>query len=125
MFDKAPNVERRQPKAGVAPGSNFGRVGVPYVPASDSEPGGTAVMRNKTLAMLAAAMGVLVTTAAWASRDFSDRRLQGGYVKPCSLDGVNPVHHPEIFGNPAMARIYGFYLGPDRVWRVIPNCNIW
>jgi hypothetical protein len=29
-------------------------------------------------------------------------------VKPCSLDGVNPVYHPDIFGNPAVARSFGF-----------------
>jgi len=28
----------------------------------------------------------------------------GGNVRPCSLDGVNPAHHPQIFGNPATAR---------------------
>jgi hypothetical protein len=42
---------------------------------------------------------------------------------PCSLDGVNPVHHPEIFGNPAAARSFGFYLGPDRAWHVVPGCR--
>jgi hypothetical protein len=39
------------------------------------------------------------------------------------LDGVNPVYHPEIFGNPAVARSYGFFLGPDRRWHVVPNCR--
>ena len=41
----------------------------------------------------------------------------------CSLVGVNPVYHPEIFGNPAAARSYGFVQSPDRVWRVESNCR--
>ena len=46
-----------------------------------------------------------------------------GYVLPCSLDGVNPVDHSSIFGNPAVARSYGFVQGPDHVWRVASNCR--
>jgi hypothetical protein len=53
-----------------------------------------------------------------------DRGWKGGFVRPCSLDGVNPVFHPGIFGNPAVARSYGFILGRDGIWRVIPGCNI-
>jgi hypothetical protein len=86
------------------------------------------MMRNKTFAVLAAAtaLGAVGISAAWASSDgIMDRRLKGGYVKPCSLDGVNPVYHPYIFGNPAVARSYGFYLGRDRAWHVIPDCHIW
>jgi len=49
-------------------------------------------------------------------------RSDGGGVVPCSLAGVNPAHHPEIFGNPAAAQSYGFVQGPDRVWRVDGNC---
>jgi len=83
--------------------------------------------RNTTLAVvaIAAALGVLGTTVAFASSDFSDRRNKGGYVIPCSLDGVNPVYHPDIFRNPAVARSYGFYLGPDRAWHVVPGCRSW
>jgi hypothetical protein len=44
---------------------------------------------------------------------------------PCSLDGVNPVYHPHIFGNPAVARSYGFVQGPDHTWHVISNCSGW
>jgi hypothetical protein len=77
------------------------------------------------VAVIAAALGVLGTTAALASHDFSDRREKGGYVIPCSLDGVNPVYHPDIFGNPAAARSFGFYLGRDHAWHVVPGCHIW
>ena len=52
------------------------------------------------------------------------RNRKGGFVKPCSLDGVNPVYHPDIFGNPAVARSFGFVLSRDGAWHVIPNCNI-
>jgi hypothetical protein len=33
-------------------------------------------------------------------------RSEGGGVVPCSLAGVNPAHHQEIFGNPAVAALY-------------------
>jgi hypothetical protein len=55
------------------------------------------------------------------NRDFDRRR---GYVVPCSLVGVNPAYHPEVFGNPAAARsIYGFVQARDGTWSVIPNCH--
>ena len=67
---------------------------------------------------------VLAATApARAAMEESDKSNQGGSVIPCSLEGVNPAHHPEIFGNPAVARSYGFVQGPDRVWRVDSNCR--
>jgi hypothetical protein len=54
--------------------------------------------------------------------DFEDR---GGYVMPCSLDGVNPVYHRDIFGNPAVARSWGFVEGRDHTWHVLSNCSGW
>ena len=50
-------------------------------------------------------------------------RSEGGGVTRCSLDGVNPAHHPEIFGNPAVAASYGFVRSPDGTWHVQPNCR--
>ena len=80
--------------------------------------GGKATIAMTTL------LGVLGTiSAAPAAMEESDKSNQGGSVIPCSLDGVNPAHHPEIFGNPAVARSYGFIQGPDRVWRVATNCR--
>ena len=67
-------------------------------------------------------LGVLGVASAAAS-DRSGRGRERGYVLPCSLVGVNPVYHPEIFGNPAAARSYGFVQSPDRVWRVESNCR--
>jgi hypothetical protein len=82
--------------------------------------------RKKAFILLAitTALGVLGTTsAAWSF--FGEGRHRGGFVKPCSLDGVNPAYHPGIFGNPAVARSYGFILSPDHTWRVEDNCHIY
>jgi hypothetical protein len=50
----------------------------------------------------------------------------GGFVKPCSLDGVNPAYHPGIFGNPAFARaVFGFVRSRDGAWHVVPNCHLY
>jgi hypothetical protein len=82
--------------------------------------------RNKSFLMLAitAVLGVLGAASAVAKDDDSERRGErGGSVVPCSLDGVNPVHHPEIFGDPAAAaRIYGFVKSRDGTWHVQDNC---
>ena len=63
------------------------------------------------------------TTGGTIGHNLARGALRGGAVMPCSLDGVNPVYHPDIFGNPTAARSYGFVLGPDRVWRVRPDCS--
>jgi hypothetical protein len=63
---------------------------------------------------LAAAFFLATTSAALAK----GRPNPGGSVMPCSLDGVNPVHHPQIFGNAAAARAYGFVQSPDHAWHV-------
>jgi hypothetical protein len=71
-----------------------------------------------------AALGVLGVGAAIAKDDIDNRGERGGAVTPCSLDGVNPVHHPEVFGNPAVAaRDYGFVRSRDGAWRVQDNCQ--
>lgn len=78
---------------------------------------------KKAFVMLAvtSALGNLGSASAAASDIFRNR---GGHVMPCSLDGVNPVHHPEIFGNPAVAaREYGFIRSPDGSWHVRPGCR--
>ena len=65
---------------------------------------------------VAATMVVLGTpSAAWARYNY-DR--EDPYVTPCRLVGVNPVYHPEIFGNPAVARAYGFVRSRDGTWHV-------
>jgi hypothetical protein len=76
---------------------------------------------------LAATAGVVVLGAASAAAssyyDARDR-VPGGFVQPCSLDGVNPAHHPGIFGNPALAySVYGFVRSRDGSWQVERNCR--
>jgi hypothetical protein len=75
------------------------------------------------LAITAALAGIGTASAALAG---SERHPRGGFVKSCSLDGVNPVYHPGIFGNPAFARAYyGFVQGPNHTWHVQNNCRIY
>jgi hypothetical protein len=72
-------------------------------------------------------LGVLgPASTAWAQSGGYDYEYYGGFVKPCSLDGVNPAYHPDIFGNAAFARaVYGFVRGRDGAWRVVANCNLY
>jgi len=67
------------------------------------------------------ALGVLGTASAALAKG---GRHPSGNVRPCSLDGVNPVYHPLVFGNPAVAaREYGFVKSRDGAWHVEPNCH--
>jgi hypothetical protein len=66
------------------------------------------------------ALGILGATPAALAKG---GRHSGGNVRPCSLDGVNPVYHPQIFGNAAVAREYGFIQSRDGAWHVQPNCH--
>jgi hypothetical protein len=75
-------------------------------------------MLNKTKIALAAALTLGAASTALASDDRNDR---GGYVMPGSLDGVNPAYHPGIFGNPAVARSYGFVKSRNGTWQVQPG----
>lgn len=86
-------------------------------------------MRGKTAVVALAvttALGVLGVTSAVAMKDDmgdDDRPEKGRAVTPCSLVGVNPAAHPEIFGNPAVAKSYGFVRARDGTWHVRPNCH--
>jgi hypothetical protein len=77
---------------------------------------------NKPFVVLAVitTLGVLATASAALAKG---GRHSSGNMIPCSLDGVNPVYHPAIFGNAAVARSYGFVKGQDGVWRVESNCR--
>jgi hypothetical protein len=79
---------------------------------------------NKAFVALAvaSALGVLGAASAAASEHNSSRE-RGGYVLPCSLDGVNPAYHPDIFGNAAAAYAFGFVRSRGGVWQVVPNCH--
>jgi hypothetical protein len=82
---------------------------------------------KKAFLMLAtaAALGVLGAASAVAKDDMDQRGERGGAVVPCSLTGVNPAVHPEIFGDPAVAaRQFGFVKSRDGTWRVQDNCSM-
>jgi len=53
-------------------------------------------MFTNTKIALAAAL-ILGSGVAALAGDQTEER--GGYVLPGSMDGVNPAHHPDIFGN--------------------------
>ena len=74
-------------------------------------------MLTKTKIALAVALPLAAASAALANDD--DER--GGFVMPGSLDGVNPAYHPGIFGNPAVARSYGFVKSRNGTWHVQPG----
>jgi hypothetical protein len=73
-----------------------------------------------SLIMLATSGG---TRIAFATMLENPQDREPGFVQPCSLAGVNPVFHPEIFGNAATARRYGFVRAKDGTWHVAPNCR--
>jgi hypothetical protein len=79
--------------------------------------------KNAFVALVITAMGVLGAASAVARDDVDTRGERGGSVMPCSLSGVNPAVHPEIFGNPAVAaKEYGFVKTRDGIWHVQDNC---
>jgi hypothetical protein len=75
------------------------------------------------LAVTTAVSALGVVSAAAGKDDVGDRGEVGGAVVPCSLDGVNPAFHPHIFGNPAVAKSYGFEKSRDGTWHVQVNCS--
>jgi hypothetical protein len=72
---------------------------------------------NKAFIVLSAAVLSVLGTFSGALAG-SNRLPRGGYVMPGSLDGVNPVYHPGIFGNAAVANSYGFVRSRDGTWHV-------
>jgi hypothetical protein len=75
------------------------------------------------VSLVITALGVLGAASAIARDDTDTRGERGGYLVPCSLSGVNPAVHPEIFGNPAVAaKEYGFVKSREGTWRVQDNC---
>jgi hypothetical protein len=83
--------------------------------------GKMAVVALAVVTAPAVLLGISSSAAASSCRE--DPSQCGGFVLPCSLDGVNPVYHPHIFGNPAVARSYGFVRSRDGGWHVAPNCH--
>jgi hypothetical protein len=82
-------------------------------------------MRWIAFALLAALTpaGVLSSPSTAQAADCDYFHRCRGYVVPCSLDGVNPLYHPYIFNNPAIARAeYGFIRSRDGTWHVETGC---
>jgi hypothetical protein len=80
----------------------------------------------KAFVALAVATSISMVAMVSAMAASDNRGNRGGRetgVLPCSLDGVNPVHHPEIFGNAAAAASYGFVRSADGTWHVRPGCR--
>jgi hypothetical protein len=75
-----------------------------------------------TPSRIAFAAVLILGTASAALAGSENTENRGGFVIPCSLDGVNPVYHPRIFGDPAVAREYGFVKSRDSSWQVEKNC---
>jgi hypothetical protein len=78
------------------------------ISASATETGDTTMLINTKIAF---AVALIVGTASAAlAGDQTDER--GGYVMPGSMDGVNQVHHSDIFGNAGKA--YGRVESPTQ-----------
>jgi hypothetical protein len=94
------------------------------VAAIESDEEETAMNGKKAFVARAVitALGILGAASA-AANDRADRSRERGAVVPCSLVGVNPVHHPDIFGNAATAYAFGFVRSRDGTWQVVPNCH--
>jgi hypothetical protein len=78
-----------------------------------------------TNARIAIAALLVIATASAALAGSENTEERGGFVMPGSLDGVNPVYHPDIFGNAATARAYGFVQSADHTWHVQSTWRPW
>jgi hypothetical protein len=76
---------------------------------------GMTVTKAFVLLAAFAAVGVLGTPPGSWAQYYNPGAL--GSVERCSLSGVNPNDHPNIFSNPAVARSYGF-VQVNGTWQV-------
>jgi hypothetical protein len=79
-----------------------------------------AMLTNRSYAALLIAGAFALAGPAFAAKEHHEK---GGHVVACSLHGVNPAHHPDIFGDPATAKRYGFVQSSNGKWHVIPGCR--
>ena len=79
-------------------------------------------MKKSVIALSVFALSALGVVSASAN-DMSFDKDRGGFVQRCSLVGINPAYHTEIFGNYALAASYGFVRSRDGTWQVAPNCH--
>lgn len=75
---------------------------------------------DRACAAVAVAATLGLAGPAFAAKEHHEK---GGNVMACSLHGVNPAHHPEIFGNPAAAKAYGFVQSSTGKWHVQSGCR--
>ena len=73
--------------------------------------------------LAAVAAGAVFGTASTSLAQYGGGTNTHGAVTACSLAGVNPAHHPEIFGNPTIAATYGFVQSSNGTWHVAPGCS--
>jgi hypothetical protein len=94
-------------------------------PSSSSSREEEAMSGIRAFVLLAgiAALGALCTASAGWAQHVQKKGFQGGtgHLKRCSLTGVNPVHHPDVFGDAAVAKSYGFVQSKDGKWHVSPE----
>ena len=79
-------------------------------------------MKTALTALVVAAVFAGSNAPSMAGNDM-ERGSELSGVARCSLAGVNPAHHPEIFGSPAVAASYGFVRSRDGAWHEQPNCR--
>jgi hypothetical protein len=78
---------------------------------------------TKAYALLAAvAAGAVFGTASATWAQYGGGSNTRGSITPCSLSGVNPAAHPEVFSNPTIAATYGFVRSKGS-WHVAPGCS--
>jgi hypothetical protein len=75
---------------------------------------------TRSRAVLAIAATFVLVGPAFAAKDHHEK---GGHVVACSLHGVNPAYHPDIFGNAAAAKAYGFVQSSNGKWQVQSGCR--
>jgi hypothetical protein len=80
-------------------------------------------MKKAVIVLSVIALSAAGVVPASASDSSMEKYDNGGFVQPCSLEGINPAHHPKIFGNPATAASYGFVRSVDGAWHVRPGCR--
>jgi hypothetical protein len=67
-----------------------------------------------TRTKIALATALILSAGSAALANDNDNSETGGFVVPGSMDGVNPAHHPDIFGYGGAARSYGFTAWPEQ-----------
>jgi hypothetical protein len=89
-----------------------------------TQPGLAARLKPFGTLTIIAGLSVLACSSIVFAQDNgrNSGKERGGWVVPCSLDGVNPAQHPEIFGSPTVAKSYGFVRSRDGSWHVAENC---